>query len=53
MNAQLVLENVGVRLPNRLLFQDVNWTLYEGMRVALAGRNGSGKSTLLRILAGV
>ena len=52
MNAQLVLENVGVRLPNRLLFQDVNWTLYEGMRVALAGRNGSGKSTLLRILAG-
>ncbi len=53
MDAQLVLENIGVRLPNRLLFQDVNWTLYEGMRVALAGRNGSGKSTLLRILAGV
>ena len=52
MNAQVVLEKVGVRLPNRLLFQDVNWTLYEGMRVALAGRNGSGKSTLLRILAG-
>jgi ATP-binding cassette subfamily F protein 3 len=52
MNAQLVLENIGVRLPSRLLFQDVNWTLYEGMRVALAGRNGSGKSTLLRILAG-
>src|SRR5271155_5615204 len=51
MNAQLVLENVGVRLPNRLLFENVNWTLYEGMRVALAGRNGSGKSTLLRILA--
>lgn len=52
MNAQLVLENVGVRLPNRLLFEGVNWTLYEGMRVALAGRNGSGKSTLLRIMAG-
>jgi ATP-binding cassette subfamily F protein 3 len=52
VNAQLVLENVGVRLPSRVLFEDVNWTLYEGMRVALAGRNGSGKSTLLRILAG-
>src|SRR3954447_6121031 len=52
MNAQLVLENVGVRLPNRMLFEDVNWSLYEGMRVALAGRNGCGKSTLLRILAG-
>ncbi len=52
MNAQIVLENIGVRLPNRLLFEGVNWTLYEGMRVALAGRNGSGKSTLLRIMAG-
>ncbi len=52
MNAQLVLENVSVRLPNRVLFEDVNWTVYEGMRVALAGRNGSGKSTLLRIMAG-
>lgn len=52
MQAQLVLENVSVRLPNRVLFEDVNWSLYEGMRVALAGRNGSGKSTLLKILAG-
>ncbi len=52
MNAQLVLENVGVRLPNRLLFEKINWTLYEGMRVSLAGRNGTGKSTLLRIMAG-
>ncbi len=41
-----------MRLPNRVLFEEVNWSLYEGMRVALAGRNGSGKSTLLRILAG-
>lgn len=52
MNAQLVLENVTVRLPSRLLFEEVNWSLYEGMRVALAGRNGCGKSTLMRILAG-
>lgn len=52
MGAQLVLEKVGMRLPNRVLFNDVNWSLYEGMRVALAGRNGSGKSTLLKILAG-
>jgi len=52
MSAQIVLENIGVRFPHRVLFEQVNWTLYEGMRVALAGRNGSGKSTLLRILAG-
>jgi ATP-binding cassette, subfamily F, member 3 len=52
MEAQIVLENVGVRLPNRQLFDEINWSLYEGMRVSLAGRNGSGKSTLLKILAG-
>lgn len=52
MSAQLVLEKVGVLYPNRVLFEDVNWTLYSGMRVALAGRNGSGKSTLLKILSG-
>lgn len=52
MNAQLVLENVSVRLPNRVLFEEINWTLFEGMRVTLAGRNGCGKSTLMKILAG-
>ena len=52
MKACIVLENIGVRFPNRVLFERVNWSLYEGMRVALAGRNGSGKSTLLRIMAG-
>jgi len=52
MRAQLVLENVTCRLPSRVLFEGVNWTLYEGTRLTLAGRNGSGKSTLLRILAG-
>jgi ATP-binding cassette subfamily F protein 3 len=48
----IVLENVGVHLPNRLLFDGINWSLYDGARVALAGRNGCGKSTLLRIMAG-
>lgn len=52
MKAQIVLENVGIHLPNRILFEQVNWTLYEGARVTLAGRNGSGKSTLLRVIAG-
>lgn len=52
MDAQLVLENVGVRLPSRTLFDEINWTLYSGTRVTLAGRNGSGKSTLMKILSG-
>lgn len=52
MSAQLVLENVGIRYPGRVLFEKVNWTLYHGQRVSLAGRNGSGKSTLMKIMAG-
>lgn len=52
MSAQLVLEKVGVHYPNRVLFEDINWTLYSGQRIALAGRNGCGKSTLLKILSG-
>ena len=52
MRSLIVLENVGVHLPSRLLFDGINWSLYDGSRVALAGRNGCGKSTLLRIMAG-
>ncbi len=52
MKTQLVLENIGVQLPQRRLFSEINWTLYDSSRIALVGRNGSGKSTLLRIMAG-
>jgi heme exporter protein A len=37
----------------RLVFQDVNFTLAAGGALILAGRNGAGKSTLLRLLAGL
>jgi macrolide transport system ATP-binding/permease protein len=32
------------------LFQDANFTLYTGDKVALLGHNGSGKTTLLNLL---
>ncbi len=34
----------------RVLFENLNFTITNGMRVGLVGANGSGKTTLLRIL---
>jgi len=52
MSTQVILENVEVLLPQRILFEGINWSIQKGDRVTLAGRNGSGKSTLMRIIAG-
>jgi len=46
------LEEVGFRLGDRALFQDLDWVITAGMRVGLVGPNGSGKTTLLRLLRG-
>ena len=48
----LVLEQVQVNFPNRVLFEDASLRVMPGDRLALIGENGSGKSTLLRIAAG-
>ncbi len=40
-------------LPNgHVLFDDVNFRVGEGAKVALVGANGTGKTTLLRLIAG-
>jgi ATP-binding cassette subfamily F protein 3 len=36
----------------RVLLNDVSWTVSDGERVGLCGPNGAGKTTLLRMLAG-
>ena len=46
------LEDVGYRIGERTLFDDVRLSITSGMRVGLVGPNGSGKSTLLRLLLG-
>jgi ATPase subunit of ABC transporter with duplicated ATPase domains len=48
----LQVQNLSFRYPNALesLFQNVNFTLYSGDKVALLGHNGSGKTTLLNLL---
>jgi ATP-binding cassette subfamily F protein uup len=39
-------------IGERVLFENLNFTLTSGMRVGLVGPNGSGKTTLLRLLRG-
>jgi len=47
------LERVGVRRPDRPLFESLSVTVSTGDRLGVVGVNGTGKSTLLRVLAGV
>lgn len=44
------LRNVTLRYGERVIFENLNWTVCRGERWALHGRNGSGKSALLSLI---
>ena len=44
------LRNVTLRYGERVIFDNLNWTVCRGERWALHGRNGSGKSALLSLI---
>ena len=46
------VQEIGVRLVDRVLFEGVSVTVSTGDRIGVVGTNGTGKSTLLRILSG-
>jgi ABC transport system ATP-binding/permease protein len=46
------LEGLSYSIADRQLFNKINFTIANGMRVGLVGPNGSGKTTLLRLLLG-
>ena len=48
----LTIENLTKAYTDRMLFDDVSFSLQEGEKVGIIGINGTGKSTLLRIIAG-
>ena len=46
----LTVNNIRVRYNERLVLDELSFTINERDRIGMVGRNGSGKSTLLRIL---
>ena len=48
----LDIQNLSKRFGERILFQDISFSIAEGQRVGLIAQNGTGKSTLLSLLTG-
>lgn len=49
----LSVENLAKSYGIQVLFEDVNFGIEKGQKMALVAKNGSGKTTLMRILAGL
>ena len=48
----LIVDNVTVRIGDRLILDGANAAISDGRKVGLVGRNGAGKTTLLRLILG-
>ncbi|NOR87740.1 MAG: ATP-binding cassette domain-containing protein, partial [Bacteroidales bacterium] len=51
--ALLTAENLSKSYSDKLLFENLNFGINEGQKIALIAHNGVGKSTLLNILTGL
>ena len=49
-NDVLTVEGLGKSFPTLTLFEDLNFSVKRGERVAIIGNNGTGKTTILKIL---
>lgn len=47
------VRNLSISFDDRVLFENLNFTVTDGEIVAVEGANGSGKSTLLKCIAGL
>lgn len=49
----LSLEHVTRTYGEKVLFQDISFSVSKGEKIALIAKNGTGKTTLLKVLAGI
>ena len=49
----VTIEHLTKSYTERLIFDDKDFSIYEGEKIGLIGINGTGKSTLLKIVAGL
>jgi iron complex transport system ATP-binding protein len=52
MQTIVKLKNVRFERSQRVILDDISWTIEQGQHWALLGANGSGKTTLLKIITG-
>lgn len=49
----LTLENVSKTYGEKVLFDEIDFQVSKGEKIAIVAKNGAGKSTLLKVIAGV
>ncbi|MEM5769504.1 MAG: ATP-binding cassette domain-containing protein, partial [Bacillota bacterium] len=49
----LVMENVAKSYGEKVLFNNINFSIEEGDKIGVVGVNGTGKSTFIKIAAGL
>ena len=53
MNMILTIENLSKTYGEKVLFNDVNFSLSDGDKIGIVGVNGTGKSTFIKVIAGL
>lgn len=48
----ITLENVRFGYDDKIILENINFTVSEGERIGLIGANGEGKTTLIRLMTG-
>lgn len=51
-NTMVCMKNVSIKYDDKLILDNIHWTIQQGERWALSGPNGAGKTTLLSLING-
>lgn len=51
-NQLAALDNVSIFYSEKMICDDISFTIEQGERIALSGKNGSGKSSIIKLICG-